>query len=93
MTEFEFQLFCRDADTADESFLDRLYEAGCDDAVVSFKDGYICLDFSRHAEHAEDAVVSAIRDFKRSNIGGSVARVEPEDLASLAEIANRVGGV
>ncbi len=91
MTEFEFQLFCRDADTADESFLDRLYEAGCDDAVVSFKDGYMCLDFSRQAEHAEDAVVSAIRDFKRSDIGGSVERVEPEDLASLAEIANRVG--
>jgi len=91
MTEFEFQLFCRDVTTDDESFLDSLYEAGCDDAIVSFKDGYLCLDFSRQAESAEDAVVSAIRDFKRSEIGGTIERVEPEDLASLAEIANRVG--
>lgn len=33
----------------------------------------------------------AIRDIHRSGIGGSIERVEPEDLASLAEIANRVG--
>lgn len=91
MSEFEFQIFCRDVDTGDERFLDRLYEAGCADATVYFKDDYVCLDFTRESDNAETAVISAIKDFENAGIGGSVERVEPEDLASLSEIAKRVG--
>jgi transcriptional regulator with XRE-family HTH domain len=91
MTEFEFQIFCRDVVMNDDSFLDRLHEAGCDDALVFFKDGYVCLDFSREAENAEDAVLSAIKDIGTSGIGGEIERVEPDDLAGLSEIARRVG--
>ena len=91
MVEYEFQIFCRDVDMSDDSFLDRLYEAGCDDALVSFKDGYVCLDFSRASESAEDAVLSAIRDFGHSAVGGTIERIEPDDLASLSEIARRTG--
>ena len=91
VTEFDFQIFWAGADTSDETFLDRLFEADCDDAIVYFKDGYLCLDFSRESESAESAVISSIKDIERSGIGGSIERVEPEDLASLSEIANRVG--
>lgn len=91
MIEFEFQLFCRDVDTSVESFLDQLYEAGCDDAVVFFKDGYICLAFTRSAPSAEVAIISAIKNFEAAKTGGSVVRVEPEDLTSLSEISKRVG--
>ena len=91
MAEYEFQIFCRDVDMSDDSFLDRLYEAGCDDALVCFKDGYVCLDFSRASKSAEEAVLSAIRDFEHSTVGGTVERVEPDDLASLSEIARRTG--
>lgn len=91
MTEFQFQLFCRDVENTDDLFLERLFEAGCGDATVFFKDGYACLDFARQADSAEQAIVSAIKDFERASVGGAVVRVEPEDLASLAEIAKRVG--
>jgi hypothetical protein len=91
MTEFEFQLFCLGLDTSDEAFLDRLYEAGCGDATVYFKDGYACLDFARQADSAEQAILSAIRNFESAGTGGTVERVGPEDLASLSEIAQRVG--
>ncbi len=91
MIEFEFKVFCQDVEMNDDSFLDGLHEAGCDDALVYFKDGYICLDFSRMAKSAEEAVLSAIRDIEHSGIGGTVDRVEPDDLASLSEIARRVG--
>jgi len=93
MAEYEFQIFCRGVDISDDSFLDRLYEAGCDDALVSFKDGYVCLNFSRSSESAEEAVLSAIRDFAHSAVGGSVERVEPDDLASLSEIARRTASL
>ncbi len=91
MTVFEFQIFCRDVAMEDDSFLDRLYEAGCSDATVFFKDGYICLDFSREAKNAESAILSAIKDIQHSGISAMVERVEPDDLASLSEIARRVG--
>jgi hypothetical protein len=91
MAEYEFQIFCRGVDMSGDLFLDRLYEAGCDDALVSFKDGYVCLDFSRSSESAEEAVLSAIKDFEYSAVGGSIERVEPDDLASLSEIARRTG--
>ena len=91
MAEYEFQVFCRDVDTVDETFLDCLYEAGCDDALVSFKDGYVCLDFSRTSESAEEAIFSAIKDIECSVVGVSVERVEPDDLTSLSEIARRTG--
>jgi len=91
LTEYEFQLFCRGVATADERFLDRLYESGCDDAAVFYKDGYLCLEFARRAESAERAIVSAVKDFERAAVGGAVERVEPDDLASLSEIARRVG--
>lgn len=91
MTEFEFRLFCRSVNTADEAFLDRLYEGGCGDATVFFKDGYACLEFARRAASAEHAILSAIADFERAASGACIERVEPEDLASLSEIARRVG--
>lgn len=91
MTEFEFKVFCRDVDMSDDAFLDRLYASGCNDALVHFKDGYVCLDFSRESESAEQAVISAIKDFERSGVGGETIRVEPDDIACLSEIARRTG--
>ena len=91
MTEFEFQLFCLGLDTDDEGFLDRLFESGCGDATVYFKDGYACLDFARQAESAEQGILSAIQDFERAGVRSTVERVGPEDLASLSVIALRVG--
>jgi transcriptional regulator with XRE-family HTH domain len=91
MEMFEFRIFCSGVDTIDDSFLDRLHEAGCDDALVFFKDGYICLDFSREASNAEQALVSAVRDIEHSAIDAITERIEPDDLTSLSEIARRTG--
>jgi hypothetical protein len=89
MEIFEFKIFCSGVDTIDDSFLDCLYEAGCDDALVFFKDGYICLDFSRKASTAEQALVSALRDIAHSATDAITERIEPDDLTSLSEIARR----
>ena len=90
MSGYEFQVFCQGVAMKDDSFLDQLHEAGCSDATVFFKDGFVCLDFSREAENAESAILSAIKDIRHSGIGAIVERVEPDDLASLSEIARRV---
>jgi hypothetical protein len=68
---------------------DRLFEAGCDDALLGILDGTPFLDFSREAPSLEKAVLSAIRDVVQA--GFEVVRVEPDDLVSAAEIARRSG--
>lgn len=70
-----------------EDFESRFYDAGCDDALVSFQKGHILVDFSREAASLEDAVASAVENCRQA--GAIVERVEPDSLVSLSDIAAR----
>ncbi|MBV8399037.1 MAG: hypothetical protein JOZ58_15995 [Acetobacteraceae bacterium] len=52
---------------------DRLFEAGCDDALVAVLDGTLYLDFDRDAPTFDAAVESAKQDVGRA--GGRVLEV------------------
>lgn len=73
-----------------ESRLDDLFEAGCDDALIHSIDGVWYADFDREALTMEEAVVSAIADVG-SVEGIEVKRVEPDDIVTASEIAERLG--
>jgi hypothetical protein len=68
---------------------DALFEAGCDDALLGERDGVVFLDFKREAPSVREAVLSAIADVEKAGIGAQVARVEPDELVSMAEISRR----
>jgi hypothetical protein len=70
---------------------DAIYRAGCDDALLGERDGILFLDFDRAAASFRAAVLSAIADVQSANAGVDVARVEPDDLVTAAEIARRTG--
>lgn len=92
MAEYEFVLrFQLPADTDQpEEFLDALYEAGCDDAMVGVGlPGYISLDFSREATSAQEAVQSAISDVQKAIHGAKLIEASP-DLLNTSEIADLV---
>jgi len=72
-----------------DDFDDRVFEAGCDDATVSFQKGAIILAFARDAKTFTHALISAIRDVQRA--GATVIHVEPDHLVSLSDIATRAG--
>src|SRR5271168_4316710 len=64
-------------------YLDALYEAGCDDALVGVGHrGMIGLDFTRSASSAEEALRSAVRDVQRAIPGANLVQVGP-DLVGL----------
>lgn len=69
---------------------DSLYEAGCDDALINFRNKTVYLDFDRKANSLEEAVLSAIRDVESSSIKPVVANVAPEDMVTESEIAKRL---
>lgn len=54
---------------------DRLYEAGCKDALVAVVGGKLYLDFDRDAASFDAAVQSARQDVERA--GGRVEDVMP----------------
>jgi len=78
----EFTLIIEGVDVTTEA-ANALYEAGCDDALFGHQHGTTTLDFCRDAPTIKDAIISAIRDVKRANIGARVLRVEPDPGTTL----------
>ena len=70
--------------------IDALFEAGCDDGTFGTVDQVGYADFVREAPTFGQAVRSAIEQVE-SVPGLAVLRVEPEDLVTMNEIADRMG--
>ena len=89
MKEYEFTIIASGLDPEAENFVDRFYEAGCDDATISYQKGLIILEFAREAKNFSHAVTSAFADVQKS--GATVERFEPDYLVTLSDIAARTG--
>lgn len=89
MKMHEFSIIASGLDPEAEDFETRFYNAGCDDATISFQKGHIIVDFARKAESLEDAIASALDAVGKA--GAKVDRVEPDPLVSLSDMATRTG--
>lgn len=87
MKNYKFSIIASGLDPEAADFESRFYEAGCDDATVSFQKGHIILDFARDAETMENAISSSVEAVMA--VGAKVDRVEPDPLVSLSEISSR----
>ncbi len=81
MTTFDFTIIANGLTPEDERFADRFFEAGCDDATISFQKGVIILEFDREAKTFFHALFSAIKDV--SNAGATVTHIEPDHFVVL----------
>lgn len=90
--EYDFVLRFKLPEGVDgEDAVERLGEAGCDDATVGIGvPGRIALSFTREAGSAKQAIVSALEEVKRAIPGCELIEVSP-DLAGLTDIAELVG--
>jgi hypothetical protein len=68
---------------------DALFESGCDDATLLFRNQTAYLDFDRKAVDLERAIFSAIKNVESTNAGLKVVSVEPGDIVNASEIARR----
>lgn len=90
MSVFHFTLIVEGPDLQDEARIGALFEAGCDDAAVGQSDGVQFVDFDREAGTLDGAILSAVDDLERLD-GVEVVRIADAGLASLADIAARLG--
>jgi predicted DNA-binding transcriptional regulator AlpA len=87
--EFRFMLPAEDANAGD--LVERLGEAGCDDALVGIgHPGRIALKFTRVAESARRAIVSALEDVKKAIPAAKLIEAGP-DFVGLTDVADMLG--
>ena len=86
-----FTLILAGADPLTRENLDRLFEAGCDDATFGAREGLFHAEFDREATSFAEAIRTAIRDVEGAVPGLKVIRVEPEEFVTAADIARRIG--
>lgn len=85
-----FTLIVDGADLQDEAVANRLFESGCDDALIGSTDGVQFIDFDREADSLDEAVLSAVADIERVE-GVHVVRAVDAGLATMTDIATRTG--
>ncbi|WP_434558519.1 DNA-binding protein [Pseudomonas sp. Z5-35] len=74
-----------------DELVERLGEAGCDDALVGIgQPGRLALEFTREAPDAAKAVLSALSDVHRAVPSAKLIEVAP-DLVGLTDVAEIVG--
>lgn len=88
---YQFTLVLDGVDDKTPNLEDALFEAGCDDALINYKNGTVYLDFDRDDKDLEHAIISAIKAVESTNLGAKIVSVAPEHLVSLSDIAERVG--
>jgi predicted DNA-binding transcriptional regulator AlpA len=85
----KYQLSDEDGDH--DEIVERLGAAGCDDALVGVgQPGRIALEFTREADSAEAALLSALADVKRAVPSARLIEAGP-DFVGLTDAADVVG--
>ena len=80
-----------DDDRDPDALVERLGEAGCDDALVGIgQPGRLALEFTREADSADAAVRSALADVRSVVPSARLIEVAP-DLVGLTDVADIVG--
>ena len=87
---YQFTLVLDGVDEQTSQLEALLYKAGCDDALINFRNGAVYLDFDREATNLENAVISAIQSVENISKDITVVSVAPDDFVSESEIANRL---
>jgi predicted DNA-binding transcriptional regulator AlpA len=87
MKTYHFALWLQGVKEITEELENKVFKAGCDDALLGAYFGRLFLEFDRRAESLLAAVKSALQDAAKA--GMSVERIGLYDFVTAAEIARR----
>ena len=80
-----FTLIVDGPDLQDDTLIDAVFEAGCDDAAISRTDGVQYVDFDREAPSLDQVILTAVTDLERID-GVAVVRIADAGLVSIADV-------
>jgi hypothetical protein len=86
---YNFVLVLSGVSEPDERLENALFEAGCDDGTLAFRNEVGYIEFDRQAPSLDAAILSAIRDVERADSRPTVVAVEPGDAVNASEIGRR----
>ncbi|MGO1463312.1 MAG: DNA-binding protein [Marinobacter sp.] len=85
--DFDFSLTFAIPEIALDKIEERLFEAGCDDAIIGLgQKGRLALNFTRETVSAETAILSALRDVKQALPQTRLIEAAP-DLVGISDMA------
>lgn len=90
LNQYSFTLILGNVDENTASLEDHLFQAGCDDALINFRNGTVYLDFDRQAPSIDEAIISAIKNIESSTLGIKVIGIGPDDFVNESEMAKRL---
>lgn len=91
MKDHQFTLIVEGVDLQSEVAADALFAAGCDDTTIGRVGEVQYLDFDRLAASFAEAVLSAVETVEGALPGARVVHIDPDDLVTLSDIADRTG--
>jgi hypothetical protein len=78
VSTFHFTMVLENLDDISEELTNRLFEAGCDDALLRCCDGVVYLDFDRDAGSLAEAIGSAVRDVMAAGCSPAQISLTPD---------------
>ena len=87
---YNFTLILSGVNEKTDRLEDELFQAGCDDALINYRDNAVFLDFDRESSSFEKAVISAIKNVESTHLNIKVTGVAPDDYVSESEMAKRL---
>lgn len=75
---FAFTVILDGLDDIDEGLANRLFEAGCNDAMLGCCEEVVSLEFDRDADSLGEAVKTAIRDIQAAGCSPAQILIERE---------------
>lgn len=86
MKNYEFTITLAGVSLATDNLEDRLFEAGCDDALLCFCGNLPYLEYVREADNAETAIRSALADLAEA--GFEVAAIQEAGYVTVSGAAS-----
>lgn len=88
--DYQFTLVLKNVNEATPMLEDSLFEAGCDDALINFRNNTVFLDFDRDGASIENVIIDTIKQVESASVQPIVVNVAPEDLVTMSEAAKRL---
>lgn len=77
MNTYSFTIWFNSTES-DDDLADKLYEAGCDDALYGVQDGFKSISFDREAHSINEAIKSAIENIISSCLDIEIFLIEKD---------------